>query len=329
MYSGGLDLPSLQVSPGSEPMNLGSPASSPTGTNPSAYGGPQYLPGFLIGETGSANNSRMWSSPGANLSPTKTRTMSSPYMGGVASSPPKPLFSPIVTIPTNGGGNRNYGRPSQADKHGGGPGGPPVQGLFSHTSPIRPSLVGGSTNTSVVSNRETSNLFTPVANNSALERSVISRNDEEPSFIFPTSPAQIDPFYTQGQSLTSNDKLDETWVTVFGFPPSAASYILQQFYHYGTIINHKLPPNGNWMHLHYQNKLQAKVALSKNGKIFGNSYMVGVAPCIEKSVMRSSNTSTVSKEASVISPSRTFTPQSLNRSAKSPFLTKDYSVLLF
>lgn len=30
------------------------------------------------------------------------------------------------------------------------------------------------------------------------------------------SPAQLDPFYTQGDSLTSEDHLDDTWVTVFG-----------------------------------------------------------------------------------------------------------------
>lgn len=30
------------------------------------------------------------------------------------------------------------------------------------------------------------------------------------------SPAQLDPFYTQGDSLTSEDQLDDTWVTVFG-----------------------------------------------------------------------------------------------------------------
>ena len=36
------------------------------------------------------------------------------------------------------------------------------------------------------------------------------------------------------------------------------------------------------MHLHYQSRLQAKKALSKNGKIFGGSIMVGVAHCIDK-----------------------------------------------
>ena len=43
-----------------------------------------------------------------------------------------------------------------------------------------------------------------------------------------------------------------TWVTVFGFPPSAASYILSQFSQCGTILQHYIPPNGNWMNIRFQ-----------------------------------------------------------------------------
>jgi nuclear pore complex protein Nup53 len=101
----------------------------------------------------------------------------------------------------------------------------------------------------------------------------------------PPSPAQVDPFYTQGEHIQADDVLDEAWVTVFGFPPSATSFVLQQFSQYGNIIKHVVATSGNWMHLHYQSKLQAKKALSKNGKVFGSSIMVGVSPCIDKSVM--------------------------------------------
>ncbi|XP_078408038.1 nucleoporin NUP35 isoform X2 [Cetorhinus maximus] len=99
------------------------------------------------------------------------------------------------------------------------------------------------------------------------------------------SPAQADPFYTQGESLTSDDHLDDTWITVFGFPPASASYILLQFAQYGNILKHVMSNNGNWMHIQYQSKLQARKALSKDGKIFGEAIMVGVKPCIDKSVM--------------------------------------------
>lgn len=39
---------------------------------------------------------------------------------------------------------------------------------------------------------------------------------------------------------------------------------------------------GNWMHIRYQSKLQARKALSKDGRIFGDSIMIGVKPCIDK-----------------------------------------------
>lgn len=101
----------------------------------------------------------------------------------------------------------------------------------------------------------------------------------------PTSPSQLDPFYTQGESLRSGDILDETWVTIFGFPPGATSFMIQQFSQYGNILRHVPSAEGNWMHVHYQSKLQAKKALSKNGKVFGGRMMIGVLPCIDKSVM--------------------------------------------
>ena len=52
--------------------------------------------------------------------------------------------------------------------------------------------------------------------------------------------------------------------------------------HPSLITLHQVSTEGNWLHIHYQSKLQAKKALSKNGKVFGNSIMVGVAPCIDK-----------------------------------------------
>jgi hypothetical protein len=54
----------------------------------------------------------------------------------------------------------------------------------------------------------------------------------------PPSPAQLDPFYLHGESITSDDHYDDCWVTVFGFPPSSATYILQQFAQLGNIVKH-------------------------------------------------------------------------------------------
>jgi len=38
------------------------------------------------------------------------------------------------------------------------------------------------------------------------------------------------------------------------------------------------------MHLHYQSKIAAKKALSKNGKVIGNNIMVGVTLCLDRTV---------------------------------------------
>lgn len=103
----------------------------------------------------------------------------------------------------------------------------------------------------------------------------------------PPSPAQLDPFYSQGETLGSGDSPHECWVTVFGFPSAASSYVLQQFSQYGTILRHSMSADGNWMHLLFQSRLQAKKALSKNGKVYGNGIMIGVQPCIDKRVVES------------------------------------------
>ncbi|BFZ04946.1 hypothetical protein BsWGS_07985 [Bradybaena similaris] len=104
----------------------------------------------------------------------------------------------------------------------------------------------------------------------------------------PFSPSQGDSF-SKHRDLNCNDVLDETWVTVFGFPPGASSFILQQFSLYGTVIKHIIISECNWMHIHYMTKIQAKKALSKNGRIFGGCMKIGVVPCAEKCVMEERN----------------------------------------
>jgi hypothetical protein len=86
-----------------------------------------------------------------------------------------------------------------------------------------------------------------------------------------------------GGGVGAGSELSEAnWVTVFGFPPSQASYILKYFQNYGEIVRHHMNPGQcNWIHLQYQTKLQAQMALSKNGKIVGGNLMVGVVPCTQ------------------------------------------------
>ncbi|CAB4024967.1 nucleoporin NUP53-like, partial [Paramuricea clavata] len=190
---------------------------------------------------------------------------------------------------------------------------PPVADLFNDTSPTQSPM-----------RRENQHMDVHMVTlasqtNSPSHRSRHSTTDFREHLLSPSrkpisSPAQIDPFYSQGESITTNETLDECSITAFGFPPSASSFLLQQFSQYGSILKHEVASSGNWMHIKYQSKLQAKKALSKNGKIFGNNMMVGVKQCIDKSFMfetgkenlpTSATTSlSVSSDVAAPSPSR-------------------------
>ncbi|KAL7882298.1 hypothetical protein AOLI_G00091470 [Acnodon oligacanthus] len=237
---------------GIEPMALGSP------TSPKPGPGAQFLPGFLMGDL---------------PAPTTPQPRTISLTGGGAE-----MRSPLLT----GGSPPQPVVPTPKDKSGA----PPVRSIYDDlSSPV----VGMSP---LASRKQPfSVLQTPLAG-------VIGTPGTAASVFSPAglgqqrkstlSPAQVDPFFTQGDALSSEDQLDETWVTVFGFPPASASYILLQFAQYGNILKHVMSNAGNWMHIQYQSKLQARKALSKDGKIFGEAIMIGVKPCIDKSVMESS-----------------------------------------
>ncbi|EDO31992.1 predicted protein, partial [Nematostella vectensis] len=162
-------------------------------------------------------------------------------------------------------------------------GAPPVEGLYDtrHASPAPVNFQSTPSKNPMAGNHVyASGPGTPFQD-SRQDTSVFSPS----KMTLPPSPTQVDPFYTQGESLSSDDVLSQCWVTVFGFPPAATSYILQQFAQYGNIIRHEVVANKNWMHIQYQSKLQAKKALSKNGKVYSSNIMIGVMPCIEKSLM--------------------------------------------
>ena len=63
---------------------------------------------------------------------------------------------------------------------------------------------------------------------------------------------------------------------MFRSPQATASYILVQFAQYGNILKHVMSNVGSWMHIHYQSKLQAQKALSKDRRIFGESIKIDV-----------------------------------------------------
>ncbi|XP_077119455.1 nucleoporin NUP35-like isoform X1 [Ranitomeya variabilis] len=237
---------------------------SPTSPKPGVNA--QFLPGFLMGDLPAP----IAPQPRPSLSFMESR---SPLLGG--GSPPQPVV------------------PSHKEKSGA----PPVGSIYDDI--LLPGL-----NTTPLSSRRLTNFnaempsspSTPYAYSRAFSPSTTMQSRKA------LSPAQLDPFHTQGDALTSNDHLDDTWVTVYGFPQASSSYILLQFAQYGNIIKHVMSNAGNWMHLQYQSKLQARKALSKDGKIFGDCIMIGVKPCIDKSLMESTEKAPVSSVYSCVTP---------------------------
>ncbi|KAG9489055.1 hypothetical protein GDO78_005194 [Eleutherodactylus coqui] len=212
---------------------------SPTSPKPGA--GAQFLPGFLMGDLPAPVTPQ----PRPSLGFMESR---SPVLGG--GSPPQPVV------------------PSHKDKSGA----PPVGSIYDDL--LLPGL-----NTTPLSSRKLNTFMAGIQSTPTTPytpANVISPPNILQNRRAVLSPAQLDPFYTQGDSLTSNDLLNDTWVTMSN--------------------------TGNWMHLQYQSKLQARKALSKDGKIFGDCIMVGVKPCIDKSLMESSEKASVSSVYSIITP---------------------------
>jgi len=91
---------------------------------------------------------------------------------------------------------------------------------------------------------------------------------------------------------TSQESPLSNWVTVFGFPSGASSFILTQFSVCGKIVRVKSTPGSNWLHLRFSNKIEARRALTKNGKVVGGSIMVGVMNSDPKVVQDAEETPT-------------------------------------
>ncbi|XP_059175809.1 nucleoporin NUP35-like isoform X2 [Physella acuta] len=239
-----------------------------------------FLPGYLLGDHhsyhhGVTSSPKIWSSNAGqspsqkmgqsnqlSMTPAATGLLRRESVRGKPGGPPtKTLYSSPTSVENSfsqaltPGSNRNQTTPMLRPMTGTAP---PTAGLFQTPGPSR-------------------------------DTSLQMLNQSQ---TLPISPAQVDPFYTQGD-LKSDDVLDETWVTVFGFPPGATSFIIQQFSQYGTILKHVVAAECNWMHIHYLSKLQAKKALSKDGKIFGGCMKIGVTPCIEKAIMEEKSNSSV------------------------------------
>jgi len=127
-------------------------------------------------------------------------------------------------------------------------------------------------------------LFTPnrsISTPNNLHNSIMSA----PSSSFITSPQEVAP--------TPDHSPLDTWVTVWGFPPSSVSFILSELSMCGTVLQHVMPPNSNWMHVRMQTRMQANKAVAKNGCVLGGSIMVGISSCKDETVLDNLNASSM------------------------------------
>lgn len=238
-----------------------------------------YLPSFLLGSNSPAspaNNtgySRKFNSS-MNNAPNSTSRLSFQSPKQNTSPPSSFMISPPPSEKYARFSHTENDKLMRKDKSGA----PPTESLYStkknnFEDPTTPSF----------ENLQQTRLTTTIHEESFKSfRDTLLQHDTDADKM--QSPAQVDPFYSQGDAISSEDILDETAITVFGFPPSACSYILQQFSQHGRVEKYEVHNQGNWMHIKYQTKLQAKKALSKNGKIFARSIMIGVCPCIKKEI---------------------------------------------
>jgi hypothetical protein len=101
-----------------------------------------------------------------------------------------------------------------------------------------------------------------------------------------TTPSSLDsPHQQQHQQQvtpTSSKGHGKCWVTIFGFPAGANSFIVNNFSTLGHILEVKCTPGSNWLHLRFSDPIAARRAMTKNGKVLGHSIMVGVIPSDNK-----------------------------------------------
>eukprot|EP00898_Chlorokybus_atmophyticus_P005883 jgi/Chlat1/6296/Chrsp44S05878 len=108
------------------------------------------------------------------------------------------------------------------------------------------------------------------ASQSYLSLVIGARQRGHSSMLTPSTPA-VEPYH-------ASDAYDDCWVTVFGFSEEDTGLVLREFQKCGDIVNYGTfaPGRANWIHIQYQNKYQARKALSRNGIQLSSTLIVGV-----------------------------------------------------
>lgn len=219
-------------------MTLGSPPSSPSSPGVN----PNFLPPFLLGEAQPSTPARGPSSPNLNRS-----TPSQRY--ALSATEPKDLRQKLFNQSVTEMGYQSPYAAQHVERHG-----PPKQGLF---DTIENKRLGNAT------------LNSSAGDLSGFNESFSKMND---SINFNQSLNE------SIRSSTRNEGNETLWVTVFGFPPSALSVVLGHFANFCSIIDKKIPTQGNWVHLKLGSFIDVRKALSYNGKCISNTVMIGVMP---------------------------------------------------
>ncbi|XP_045446048.1 nucleoporin Nup35 [Melitaea cinxia] len=242
-----------------EPMTLGSPTHSPSGS-PNVG----YLPPFLLGELNPPTLSSLSPRPNS-LSPTKGRSLAfgSPTSPTQTSTPDQKIYRQNMSIHQQALYNQQQNlfanMPASPNiSYSNKTTGPPIEDLFDTIKSNEPSV-----NKSLFQE----NSFLGYGNNSMMHNSYvnnISANNQ-----------------TMNQWQDSCQEQDEYWVTVFGFPPNAANTVLARFSNCGAILDKQYPTQGNWAHVRYATRAEKERAIALNGRQVLPGVMVGVVECRE------------------------------------------------
>lgn len=95
----------------------------------------------------------------------------------------------------------------------------------------------------------------------------------------PTIREIVRPEYQLNGTTSENNGDGDEWVTVFGFGAEETNAVMREFEKCGTILRHVPGPGGaNWIHIQFQDKLDAQKAHYKNGMQINGALIVGVKP---------------------------------------------------
>uniref|UniRef100_A0A1A9Z4Z1 Nucleoporin NUP35 n=1 Tax=Glossina pallidipes TaxID=7398 RepID=A0A1A9Z4Z1_GLOPL len=272
-----------------EPMNLGSPESPDTNL---------YLPSFLMDETQTPTTSRSNTRSRNKLVGRNLPFGCTNSPGGVASSTQnystrpalgqKTLFGGYRQTPTWGqNASRYIGTPAPAQTLTSTTG-PPVQGLFdslrNETNQVQTPL-------------RTQQSYTPPFDRSYVgqrnKNSALNQGKQQHQLVNVTGPLRhslLSNNTSQALQCEGQTPHKGFWVTVYGFPATAISTILQTFSQCGTIMDKIMPSqNGNWVHLKYSSRLECDKALNYNEKILANNIMIAVTRCKDKDLLDKEN----------------------------------------